>query len=178
MQPRSLSRLSLTWIGRSLVRFTRDCVVFSCVALRVSLKSYVARCFGRFAGTHGRRRYRSRFSLYKSCSVRRRRRFSFSSIALSCSSISCLFLLRLSSSLVYPRYLVVFFSFSSRVPCSFRFSFVVFRFCASVSSEGASVLVRVFVFVRLLTSCGVTFVVLIVDRRIFSVFRVCSSLFV
>ena len=86
VQPRSLSGFSLMWIGRSFVRFTRECVVFSCVALRVSLMSDVARCFGRFAETRGQRRYRSRFSSYKSCSVRRHRRFSFSSIALSCPS--------------------------------------------------------------------------------------------
>ena len=61
VQPRSLSRLSLTWIGRYFLRFTRECVVFLCVTLRVSLTSDVARRCGSFARTRGRRRYRSFF---------------------------------------------------------------------------------------------------------------------
>ena len=57
----SLSRLLLTWIGHSFVRLSREYVVFSCVARRVSWTSDVARCFGRFAGTQGRRWYRHFF---------------------------------------------------------------------------------------------------------------------
>ena len=69
-------------------------------------------------------------------------------------------------------------SLSSRVPCRFRFSLVVFRFFANVSSEGASFLVRVFVFVRLLASCEVALVGLFVDCCICSVFRFLSLIFV
>ena len=152
--------------------------MFACVALRVSLTSDLARCFGRFAGTRGRRRYRSRFSLYKSCSVRRRRRFSFSSISHSRSSCS-----RFSRSLflgsAYPSSFSCSccFVLSSLSLLRFRFPFVVFVVRERLS-KGNIVFVRVSVFVRLLAFCDITFVGPFGDRIICSVFRVRSSRFV
>ena len=57
----SLSLLSLTWIVHSFVRLSRECIVSSCVARRVSWTFDVARFLGRFAGTQGRRWYRHIF---------------------------------------------------------------------------------------------------------------------
>ena len=144
----------------------------------MSLTSDEARCFGRFVGTRGRRRYRSHFLSYKSCvvvvvvAIRFRQSSSPSPRDPAVSRFG--YLLRWFISV----FVSCCFSLSSRVPCRFRFSFVGFRFCASVSSEGASFLVRVFVFMRRLSSSEVTFVGPFVDRGTCSVFRFRLLLFV
>ena len=120
----SLCRLSFTWIGRSFVRLSRGCVVFSCVARRVSLTSDVARCFDLFAGTRGRRWYLHVFSSYKSCSVRRRFSF-FVNLSLSFFVIS-LFLFSFSRFGV-SIFILVFVSLRIVVSFVVSFSFSVSR---------------------------------------------------
>ena len=112
----SLSRFSLTRIGHSCVRLSRECVVFSCVARRVSWTFDVARCFGRFAGTRGRRWYRHVFRRIRVAPFVVRR-FSFSvNLALSFAVISFLPFFVLSCWRTLLRYRVVLlcvpFSFS------------------------------------------------------------------
>ena len=57
----AIAESSVAYVDRTFVcPLYERCVVFSCVALRVSLTFDLARCFGRFAGRRARLRYRSR----------------------------------------------------------------------------------------------------------------------
>ena len=112
--------------------------MFSCVAQRVSATSDVARCFGRFAGTRGRRWYRHVFRRIRVASFVVRRFSFFVNLALSFVVISLFVFLVLS-----------FSAYASSLSCRvtscyllvssgrYRLSFVV-SFCVSVFRKGAS----------------------------------------
>ena len=129
--------------------------MFTCVARRVSWTSDVARCFGRFAGTRGRRWYRHVFRRIRVAPLVVRRCSVFVILALSFVVISFLPFFVLS---LWRTHLRCRATSCSLLVFSFRFPFVVSRFVVRERiSEGSVVFVRVSVFVRRLASCEVTF---------------------
>ena len=111
----SLSRFSLTWIGHPFVRLSRGCVVFSCVARRVSSTSDVARVsvVSRERGVV--RWYRRVFRRIRVASFVVRRFSFFVNLALSFVVISFLPFFVLSFWRTHPRFRIVLL----RVPFSF-----------------------------------------------------------